>query len=767
MLDVTNRVKAAFPGIHCIIYSSRSARADLPKSRVLIPFSCIVPGADYSMIQKIINDRLQAAGLPPDRASERQGQLCYLPNKGQFYEYEIINREPLDPYQVFKSEIKAEQDRLKQEQEGLEQRRRAAIQKAQERISTGQADPVEAYNQSVSIELALSMYGYTKVGNKWISPNSESGKPGVSVKNGKGFSHHSSDAGIGQPGKNGGVWFDPFDLFVYFEHSGNYRQAVKKAGQMFTTTDPATGQTVSITKANQREYMRRQYPAGQKDLKQHAGDAGQDSKTEDWEDIIPLDAMDVEQVDPATLPGIIGEYAQAVAQETETPIELASGMLFVVLAACVQGRIKIIVKPGYSEPLAFWTFTPMPPATRKSQVLKRITQPLTDWERKQRADAEPFIQARRIERENTQARIKALRARYGKAKQDELAGISDEIRELSENMEPELVPPQIWAQDCTPENAGQIMAQSGERLTILAAEGGILDNLGGRYNSGIANLDLFLQGYSGDSVKVNRTTRDDIYLNNPALSMGLMPQPDVMRGIAEKQEFKGRGFNGRPLYFMPKSNLGSRTLNSRPIPENIKADYSRIIEKLLEIQPKEYPDGTTGPHALSLSPEAFNEWKDFYMEVEHGLADGGQFEHCRDWAGKTPGRAARLAGLLHCATNPVEPWAYPVSKQTMEQALDITFVSISHALAVFKLMGSDPAIEKADRVLKWIKRRKKPEFTKKQVFDALRGTFKRTAMLNEPLDVLSDRNYIRLKEDTPKKRAAPSLKFTDRKILSS
>jgi hypothetical protein len=484
--------------------------------------------------------------------------------------------------------------------------------------------------------------------------------------------------------------------------------------------------------------------------KPDAGTENQD-KPETWEPIIPLDALAVDRINPDALPGIIGEFAEAVSRETETPLELAAGMLFVVIAACVQGLVKIQVKPGYSEPLAFWTFAPMPPATRKSQVLKRITAPLTEWERRQRAEMEPLIEARRIDRENIQARIKALRGRYGKAERDQLPGIADEIKELSNSMEPELIAPQIWAQDCTPENAGQIMARNNERLTVLAAEGGILDTLGGRYSAGVANLDLFLQGYSGDAVKVNRTTRDDIHLNTPTLSMGLMPQPDVIQGMAAKQEFKGRGFIGRPFYMIPESNLGARTLDSEPIPERVKLSYYQTIEKLLDIQPIEHPDGTTGPHTLSLSPEAFREWRDFYMTIEHDLADGGRYEHCRDWAGKTPGRAARLAGLLHCAMNPVEPWRYPVRLETMEQALDITAASISHALAVFNLMGADPAIESAGRVLNWITRYQYQTFTKKQAFDALRGTFTRAAMLDEPLAVLMERNYIRPMVETEKK----------------
>ena len=258
MLEVIHRVKAALPDVHHAVYSSRSAQEDLPKSRVLVPFSVLVPGADYSMIQEILNDRLEKAGLPPDRASERPGQLCYLPNRGEFYQYQIIDGPLLDPYEDFKAEIEAEQARLKEEQQERERRHRAAIQKAQERINTGQANPVDAFRQNYPVELALENYGYARRAGKYLSPLSESGNAGVTVRDGKWHSHHNSDAGIRQPGKDVGAWGDAFDLFVYYEHGGDFNQAVKAAGEMFTTTDPGTGQVISITKANQREYMRQQ-----------------------------------------------------------------------------------------------------------------------------------------------------------------------------------------------------------------------------------------------------------------------------------------------------------------------------------------------------------------------------------------------------------------------------------------------------------------------------------------------------------------------------
>ena len=169
-LDVTNRVKAAIPGFNHIVYTSKSATMDNPKGRVLLPLAAVVSGQEYPMLARILNNRLEVSGLPPDRATERPGQLCYLPNRGEYYQHQIIEGPLLDPYEEFKDEIAAEQARLKEEQQERERRHRAAIQKAQERINTGQVDPVKAFKQTYPVDLALERYGYELVGDKYLSP---------------------------------------------------------------------------------------------------------------------------------------------------------------------------------------------------------------------------------------------------------------------------------------------------------------------------------------------------------------------------------------------------------------------------------------------------------------------------------------------------------------------------------------------------------------------------------------------------------------------
>lgn len=89
-LELSRMISDIFPpGTAHLIYSTKSATPENNKSRILIPLDPPAPGSDYVILQRIFNDKLEAAGIQPDRATERAGQLCYLPNKGDHYDFHI------------------------------------------------------------------------------------------------------------------------------------------------------------------------------------------------------------------------------------------------------------------------------------------------------------------------------------------------------------------------------------------------------------------------------------------------------------------------------------------------------------------------------------------------------------------------------------------------------------------------------------------------------------------------------------------------------
>ena len=371
-----------------------------------------------------------------------------------------------------------------------------------------------------------------------------------------------------------------------------------------------------------------------------------------WEKPVSLKETIAPELKPDLLPEILGEITRAVSTATETPLELAVGLVLPVLGTACQGKFIIQVKNGYSEPLNIWAIVALDPSNRKSSVLIKMTKPLSDWESRKRKELEPIIRDAKSAWQNQQARIKSLRGKYGKAKRDELKDIEADILEIEKNLVKVPTRPQIWSQDVTTERCGSLMAEHDGVMSILSAEGGIFDIIGGRYSNGVPNLDLYLQSHSGDPVRVDRGSREPVYLDQPALSLGLSPQPEVLRGLTDIPGFRGRGLLARFLYLLPKTNLGHRELESEPVSGAVEAEYHSLIDSLLDIELPEDEQGERVPYTLKLSDEAYQDWLEFARVVEKDLREGGRFEYITDWAGKLPGAAARIAGLLHCSENP-------------------------------------------------------------------------------------------------------------------
>jgi hypothetical protein len=274
--------------------------------------------------------------------------------------------------------------------------------------------------------------------------------------------------------------------------------------------------------------------------------------------------------------------------------------------------------------------------------------PILDWEREQAEAAAPEVMRITSEVETMRARAREFRNKAAKAEDEiDATGYSEQVRGIEASI-PEIPRvPQLWTSDATPEHLGTLLAINQERLAWLSSEGGIFDMLGGRYSNGVPNLDLVLKAHSGDADRVDRGSRPPIFLRHPLLTVGLSPQPDVLRGLARKPGFRGRGLLARFCYLMPRSNLGYRSHDAAPIPPALRQSYGETIRAMLSWPLDIDADGNPAMHIIGLTAEAHADLLAFARHVEGEMLPGAPFEHATDWAGKAPGMAARIAGVLH------------------------------------------------------------------------------------------------------------------------
>lgn len=456
---------------------------------------------------------------------------------------------------------------------------------------------------------------------------------------------------------------------------------------------------------------------------------------------------------PATLlPGWLGEYVKAVSDNTQTPPGLAVMLSLSVVATCLQKRF--VISPygdDYKEPLNIWTATSLPPASRKTAVISALTGPIDQWEKGQAEIMEDDIRLTKIKIAGNKKRIDELTRKVSRMeKPKDREKIFHEIAQIEKDTPKELLPPQLWTSDVTPEELQMLLAKHGEKMALLSDEGGIFEIMAGLYSEGRANLDIFLQAHAGKGMRVNRASRE-AHLNAPALTFGLAIQPSIVAELSRgsKKRFRGNGALARFLYCLPKNNIGTRNVREHIlVPDSVKSQYQFEISNLLNISPMTDSSGHEQPRELKLDPDALESWLTFSQEVEDKQGPAGEYETIQDWTGKLPGATLRIAGLFHVVEHSGS--TLTVNEQTMERAIELSKLLIEHAKAAFDLMGADKATDDAKAVYRWIVKKQNHTFTQRECHNSLQSRFPKVDSLKTALEDLQKRTIISkpIKEST-------------------
>ncbi|MBA3768382.1 MAG: DUF3987 domain-containing protein, partial [Acidobacteria bacterium] len=497
-------------------------------------------------------------------------------------------------------------------------------------------------------------------------------------------------------------------------------------------------------------------PAGRLPSKERIKPSNTTSEPEQWETPAAFYEYDLPDFPVAALPAWLCAFAQGLARETQTPVDLVAMLALAVCAGSVAGKVRIQARPGWIEPLNLYTVTAMSPANRKSAVFAATCEPLEEIER-------ALIEEKRDEIAQAASEYRMLEERRNRlekeaAKTDdpiERKGKQDDAIKLAQELAALKVPalPRLIASDATPEALASLLAEQGGRMCLFSPEGDLFDMLAGRYTGGAPNFDVILKGHSGDTLRVDRRTRSE-HVNHPALTIGLTVQPDVIRGLVDKPGFRGRGLIGRFLYSIPKSTIGRRQIGAEPLENEVRQTYKNNIKALAQLESAQDYDGLPVARMLYLTAEANTLLKQFETELEPQLGEDGALGTMSDWAGKLAGAVVRVAGILHLAEHAQDlaRWPERVATETMSHAITIGRYLIPHAKAAFAEMGADIQVENARHLLRWIERAEQRSFTKREAHQAHKGRFKKVTDIEPALELLEAHGYIRARTDATDRR---------------
>lgn len=468
-----------------------------------------------------------------------------------------------------------------------------------------------------------------------------------------------------------------------------------------------------------------------------------------WTPVIPFHQAHLPPFPCSSLPDWLRRFVETEATATQTPPDLPAMLALAVIAAACAKKVAVRIKPDHIEPLNIFVVVALPPANRKSAVFSAVTKPLEEFE-----NSEVKRHSVEIARQQSARKIKENRLKKLEQQAADASGGDGDAASAAEQLAAELAQtpsrclPRYLADDCTPERLAGILAEQRGRIAIMSAEGEVFDMMAGRYSSNssvMGNLAVYLKGHAGDQLRVDRVGRPTEFVDSPALTLGLAVQPEVIRGLIGRPGFRGRGLLGRFLYAIPKSLIGYREIDPAPVPDQIREEYHTNIAHLLTLPTSANGMGLPTSHLLNLDHDAQDRMREFQAWVEPQLAEFGELGTMSDWAGKLAGAVGRIAGILHMSAFAGEdaPWETPIPGATLEHAIKIGTYLISHAQAAFAEMGADAIQDAAKRILRWIEHVGLDRFSKRELHQALKGTFKRVDELDAPLALLETHSFFR------------------------
>ena len=249
--DVIQAVRDVLGKVSMVVYSSSGATPDKRKWRVLLPLAAPVSGEEYETAQSALFHLIAQHGIIPDGALARCGQPIYLPNvpmskrgpdlKPLFYDVEIVRGSNVfltDASPIMQEvERRDEQRRIANEQAEGERREREKQRADRRQQHPNDVNPVDVFNDSHTIEDLLLRYGYERQGGsahfKSRYQSSTSFATQNFVTHWVSLSGSDAAAGIGRSKSmddNSYCFGDGFDLFVHYEHKGDFKAAVRAYG---------------------------------------------------------------------------------------------------------------------------------------------------------------------------------------------------------------------------------------------------------------------------------------------------------------------------------------------------------------------------------------------------------------------------------------------------------------------------------------------------------------------------------------------------------
>ena len=402
-----------------------------------------------------------------------------------------------------------------------------------------------------------------------------------------------------------------------------------------------------------------------------------------WDEPISISRETLPDFPINALPKALREYALAVSESTQTSVDMAAVGTLTVVSACMRNLYKVEGSPEWHEPTNIYSVIIADPSERKSANIVLVKKPIDEFVKEYNAAHKVEFEMSKATKQRLENKKNSLLSTSKKKGADDF---NDELRGVVEqlvNFE-EKKPLKVYVDDTTPEKLVETLAGNNNAISIISSEGGIFDVLSGAYSSKV-NIDVFLKAYSGENISVDRIMRTSLSVEDACLTILLSVQPVVIGDLMKNKRFRHRGLTARFLYTHPRTLVGERKLNTRPMAPAVYEAYKKVVYNILK------EERGAKPEIIRLTDGARKCLAEYYDWAEQMMS--GEFSFYGDWMGKLVGNTLRIAGIMARAsvhkTDAFLEIDKPIfiTEEVMSNAVLIGKYFMAHSISAYSKMG--------------------------------------------------------------------------------
>ena len=148
-----------------------------------------------------------------------------------------------------------------------------------------------------------------------------------------------------------------------------------------------------------------------------------------WDEPIPFSDYTLPAFPVNALPEPVRNYVLAVAETTQTPVDMAGASALAVLALCVQGNYRVRGKEDWSEPTNLFEVIIAEPSERKSAIVHFMTAPINAYEAEYNRRNAAALETNKMSKRVLEKRQRSIEDQVAKGKEEssKLSAVAEEV----------------------------------------------------------------------------------------------------------------------------------------------------------------------------------------------------------------------------------------------------------------------------------------------------------------------------------------------------